>query len=277
MGSRSRRPAPPPRTGINPWLLAVVLIVLGATTALAVERFVPVNGSPAATPVDTSGDAALPSDAGNLPSDEPSAEPSDAPSDSPAAPILEAALPTSVNGTPLAAQSALGSAILGADPSSRALGASVGTLGHKSDDLEVAYAYDESGSLDLTVLGFRIAGVDPKKLEPIILDAWLSSNAAGVKVADATVGGVPVKQVTYGDDGPTETIFIRGDSVFVVETSDASLAAATIAAMPKPGTSAAPASPAASPGASLPAASASAVPLPPTAATAVPLPSPSGT
>jgi len=246
---------------VNPLVIAVVLVVLGASTALAVERFVPVNGStPSPSASDVTGDEALPSDTSDLPSDDP-AESSDEPSvsESPAAPILQAALPTAVNGTPLAAQSALGSSILGADPSSRAPGASVSTLGHKPDDLQVAYAYDESGTLDLTVLGFRIDGVDPQQLEPIILDAWLSSGAAGVKTTSATVSGSEVHEVVYGDEGPTEYVFIRGDSVFVVETTDSSLAAATIAAMPKPGAAGSSASPAGS-----------AAPSPVPAATAVP-------
>ena len=56
-----------------------------------------------------------------------------------------------------------------------------------------------------------------------------------------------LKEVVYGDDGATEYVFIKGDSVFVVETTDAALAAATIAAMPKQDGAGSPASPRASP------------------------------
>src|SRR5439155_24234957 len=141
-------------------------------------------------------------------------------------------LPTTVNGTTMTSDGALGSAFLGGDASSRAETAAVANLGHKADDLQVAYAYDEGGTLDLTVLGFRIKGLDPTKLEPIILGAWLSANTAGVKTTTSTISGMAVKTVVYGDEGPTEYVFIRGDSVYVVETANQSLAAAAIAAMP---------------------------------------------
>ena len=65
MGSRPRKNAPlsSARQGVSPILVAIVLVVLGASMAFAVERFVPVNGAAAtASPSDTAGDETLPSD-----------------------------------------------------------------------------------------------------------------------------------------------------------------------------------------------------------------------
>jgi hypothetical protein len=38
----------------------------------------------------------------------------------------------------------------------------------------------------------------------------------------------------YGDSGPNEYAFVRGDSLFVVETADQSLAANVVTAMSSP-------------------------------------------
>jgi hypothetical protein len=40
--------------------------------------------------------------------------------------------------------------------------------------------------------------------------------------------------VSYGDSGPNEYAFVRGDSLFVVETADQSLAANVVTATSSP-------------------------------------------
>ena len=116
-------------------------------------------------------------------------------------------------------ESDLGSTILGNDPGSRSFAAAVSTLGVTPAKLELAFAYDEAGSLAVTVLGFRIPGISPTKLRPLVLETWLSATAPGVKSSSVTIGGIATTKVTYGDEGSDEYVLVRGDAVFVVETS----------------------------------------------------------
>ena len=236
-----RRSAPPAgRERTNQALLAIVLVVVGAVAALGFERLVPgiapgavpATATPAASadiadPFAT--DAAVSDDPG-LSSDAPSDAPIDSaqPPASPAAPILDAAMPRAVNGTPLTVETDLGSTILGNDPGSRSFAAAVSTLGVSSDKLEIGFAYDDAGSLPLSVLGFRIAGVSAARLRPLVLESWLSGSAPGVKSSNVTLSGTPVIRVSYGDEGSDEYVFVHGDVVFIVETSDQTLATAVI-------------------------------------------------
>jgi hypothetical protein len=131
-------------------------------------------------------------------------------------------------------QSATDATSLGNNPSNRALDAAVTSLGKKPADLEIAASYDSSGSVALSVLGFRIAGVDPAKLQPVLLESWLASKTPGVKTSNVTLAGTAATAVSYGDKGPTEYVFVHGDGVFLVETADEALATAVITAMKTP-------------------------------------------
>jgi hypothetical protein len=211
-------------------LVGLVLLVLGAALALSVERLVsntPVPGTQA-----TAAPSAPPSVASSPPaSAQAAASTAPSASPSPAAPVLEAEMPHSINGTTLTIQSATNAASLGSDSSSRALGAAMTSLGKKPGDLEIAEAYDASGALALTVLGFRVAGVDATKLRSVVLDAWLSTNTPGVTSSSVSLSGTASTKVDYGDGGPNDFAFVHGDSVFVVVTADQSLAANAVAAM----------------------------------------------
>lgn len=140
-------------------------------------------------------------------------------------------MPHAINGTILTIQSATNAASLGSGSSSRALGAAMTSLGKKPGDLEIAEAYDASGALALTVLGFRVEGVDATKLRSVVLDAWLSTNTPGVTSSSVSLSGTASTKVDYGDGGPNDFVFVHGDSVFVVVTADQSLAANAVAAM----------------------------------------------
>lgn len=170
----------------------------------------------------------------------PSAAPNPAPS--PAAPVLEAEMPRSLNGTTLTIESATDAISLGSSPNNRALDAAMTSLGKTPADLEIADAYDASGSLTASVLGFRVAGVDPAKLRPLILEIWLSSTAPGATSSSVTLSDTTATKLSYGDGGPDEYVFIRGDSVFLVETTDQTLAVSAVAAMATPSGSPSPGS-----------------------------------
>jgi hypothetical protein len=239
MRSKTRRRAVPPvsrSTRPNHALIAIVLVVIGASAALGFERLTSAGGPGAGATPSPSSDVAASS-----PSDDPalaSASGLDTPSDSaappasPVAPILDAEMPRSVNGTTLTIETNLGSTILGKDPSSRSFGAAVSTLGVTSDKLEIAFGYDATGALTLSVLGFRIPGIAPTKLRPLVLESWLLASAPGVTSAAVTVGGTAATKVSYGDQGADEYVFVHGDSVFIVESDNQALATAVVQAMP---------------------------------------------
>ena len=227
---RRATPPPPPRRSQRPRQAAVGLILLafGATVALSAQWLVTKATGPGAT-------ATLPPSAAPTPASSPlpsatAAASSAAPSPSPAAPLLEALMPRSVNGTTLTIQSTRNASSLGGDPSSRALSAAMTSLGKQPNNLEIAEAYDPAGALALTVLGFRVAGVDPARLRSIVLDSWLAIHAPGVTSAPVSLSGTPSTSVSYGDGGPNEYVFVHGDSVFVVVTPDQALAASAVAA-----------------------------------------------
>jgi hypothetical protein len=235
MPSRSRQ-SQPQSFRPNPTLIAIVLVVIGATVALGAERLA--TSSPTATPRPTA--TANPADL--VPSDDPLASdlPTEAvdesagPSPSPVAPELEAAMPHKINDTALTVEADLGSSILGSDPGSRSFAAAISTLGVSSDKLQVAFAYDEAGTLPITVVGFRLPGITVTKLRTLVLQAWLSTLVPGVKSAETTLGGVATTKVSYGDQGAEEYVFTRGDAVFIAEASDDATATAIIAATKAP-------------------------------------------
>jgi len=263
--ARARRdPAlSPPPSGRRPnrtnqVVTGLVLLAFGAVVALSVDRLAPAgNGagasaSPAASDLATLDPNASPLTDSTIP---PTAGPTDAPtpSPSPASAVLESLLPTVVNGTELTITSAKGTSALGNGPTTRALAAAITGAGKSPDDLELGYAYDAAGENAMTILAFRLPGVDPAKLQTIVLDSLLVANTPGVKISTVTLSGTTVTKVDYGDEAAFEYVFTRGDSVFVIETTDEAMAAAAIAAMPaaaaqpSPGASAAASAPASAP------------------------------
>jgi len=140
-------------------------------------------------------------------------------------------MPRAVNGTALTTESALNATSLGSGPNSRALSAAVTSLGKNPGDLEIADAFDPSGALALSILGFRLPGIDPAKLRPVVLDAWLSVKSSGVTSTSVSLSGTPSTKVSYGDGGPDQYVFVFRDSVFVIVTGDQALATSAVAAM----------------------------------------------
>ncbi len=232
---RTSPPPPAPRsTGPrrDVWLW-LGLVILGAALAISFDRLTASNSSrtsaTASAPPLTSSEPSVPESASASASEAPSESAS--PSETPPAAVLKAEMPSSVDGTSLTTESAVDTASLGNSPSVRALGAALTSLGKKPADLEIAYTYDPSGSLSLTIVGFRLPGVDPAKLRPLVLDAWLSSRTVGVTTSNVVLSGTPSTKVSYADSGPSEYLFVHKDSVFVIETTDQALAAKAASAI----------------------------------------------
>ena len=150
---------------------------------------------------------------------------SEEPLPSSVAPELEADLPTSIQDNPLTVDSSSGDQALTSDPTSRALAARLQSLGVKLTELQVARAFDENQTVDLTAVGFRLPGLAPDKLKAAILEAWLGANEAGVKQSTVKLGGKTLTKVDYGTDGSLDYVYATRDHVIVIDTADPDAAA----------------------------------------------------
>jgi hypothetical protein len=149
-----------------------------------------------------------------------------------AVPALEAVLPHTISGTPFTTQSLTGTDAIGTDAASVALAASIKSFGKVPADFQVAEAYDDTGTIQVTVIGFRLTGVDATKLRQAIIASWMVAAGSGVTQANATVGGKAVVKVDYADGGPLDYVYVQGTTVFDVSTSDTSLAATVLGQLP---------------------------------------------
>jgi hypothetical protein len=190
------------------------------------------------------GDDAAAGSAGAAPTDDPSASEDPLASDdiglgepsaSPFAPELEALLPKAIPDAastasppasiPLTVISASASEIFGADPSSRALAARIRALGATFEQLQVAQAYDESGTIeDISIIAFRLPNADLAKLRAAIIETWLSADAEGVTTSTVTLGGKSLTKVDYGDGQTIEYVYAVDDAVIVIDTSSVEIA-----------------------------------------------------
>jgi hypothetical protein len=183
------------------------------------------------TAAGTGSGGANPSDAGasNLPNPGPSGSDS-ANASAAAAPELEAHMPTSVGGTTLTVQSSSAADAL-TDPTSRALTAALRNRGANPANLQVAQAFDETSTIDLSVIGFRLASGDGAKLKAAIIQTWLSAGAPGVKQTEVTLGGKKLTKIDYGDAGTVEYVYGGSDYVIVIDTADPNIATEAAAAL----------------------------------------------
>jgi hypothetical protein len=182
-------------------------------------------------PTAAPGQAELPPEDSAEPIDELPLE-SNLPEESPVAPELEAMLPTVIDGAPFLANSANGADVPADTPGSRALMASLRAMNKTPADLQVAEAYDESETLDLYLLAFRLPGEDGAVLRGMILESWLSANAAGVTQEPVTLADKEFVHVSYGDEDADAYVFTNEDAVIIVHTSDPALAEAAAEALP---------------------------------------------
>jgi hypothetical protein len=142
----------------------------------------------------------------------------------PVAPDLEGRLPTEIGGTTMQVQSQTADNVFGDDPNSRALSARIRALGADLSDLQIAQESDETGTIDLTIVAFRLPGKDATKLRAAVVETWLSANVEGVKQSEITLGGKKVTKVDYGDQGPIDYVYRGSDYVIVIDSADPALA-----------------------------------------------------
>jgi hypothetical protein len=200
--------------------LVIVGVVAGVFAVNLIQGATPAPGASA-----PAGDATDPVATDPVSSDIPEG------SIAPASSVLEGRLPAAINGVTLTVESALDATSLSSAPDARALNAAVVHLGKAASDLEIAIAYDETGSLDLTILGFRVDGIGASDMRAAVLSAWLAAGTPGVTTSSLEWPGTTVTRISYGDDGADEYVITVNDSVFVLETADAAVAQSAAAAL----------------------------------------------
>jgi hypothetical protein len=152
--------------------------------------------------------------------------------ESPAAPDLVARLPTKVGDVTLLVDSATGSTVLGGDPGSRAILAALRAEGLEPDAFLYAQAVDEQGMTDLSVLAFRVEGMELPKVQDLVLNSWLAASGAGVTRTPVTLGENEWIRVDYGDDLGKWWVRAADGQVQVISTADEELAKQAAAAIP---------------------------------------------
>ncbi|MFL5674973.1 MAG: hypothetical protein ACJ779_08205 [Chloroflexota bacterium] len=246
-----RRPGPT-SNGTNIWQVVAIIALLAATagwTTVAVIALRPETPATAlASPTESDDPGAL--DGG---SDSAAPESHDAPE-------LEADLPTTINGATLHVESQTGTDNLSDDGYSNTIKTFLTSVGKAPADLHIARAIDPDGTVDGEFQVYRVAGVDGKKVGDTLIDAW-KVDFPDLTKTDETISGQPVTKVVFDPDTPTSYLYVRGEDLYDIWTSDPAVAAAAIAALPAAGGSGAPrASGSAAPSARTPAASSSTAP-----------------
>lgn len=234
----ARRKAPPPSSRGSTWqvvaIVAIILATAGWTTvAVLLVRPAPVAQTDPAEPVDAGSSSDLPLDLASEP-------PLEATHD---VPDLEALLPTELNGTALQPESWTGEAILSDDGWGTSMLAFLTSAGKTAADLQVAQAYDPTQALDASVGVYRVNGVEATTLRDALIAAWKADYPEMI-VSQVALGGTTVTKAAFGTDSIDSYLYIDGDGVYDIETTDEALASAALAKLTGggPGSSPAPGS-----------------------------------
>jgi len=225
----------PAASGGRFWRNLAVIALIAATAGWTTVAVIALRPPSAAVAVASPSDEPLPSDDASL-------EP---PIESHEVDELEALLPATLNGTSLTRESWTGETILGDDNWSTSLTSFLTKAGKAPTDLQASQAYDPAGSLDLSAGAFRVAGVKATDLRDAMIGAW-KGDYPDLKVSSTTIGGLQVTTGDFGDGSVNTYWYVRDDVVFDIETGDAAIAKAALAALPAAGAPLGP-SPSASP------------------------------
>lgn len=222
----ARRPGPPPqRSGGNFWQVLAILALVAATagwTTVAVLALRPGASPEALAPVDSFDPNA--SDDSEVP---PVADTHDAVA-------MESLLPTTVSGTALQAQSWNGDGLLADDPWSTAMSAFLTASCKVPADLHLAQGYDPNEAVDISVGVYTVDGVAPTALRGALIEAF-KGDSPDMKVSQVTVGGKEITKGDFGPDLPTSYLWVHGDNVYDIESSDETIATAALAELPTSG------------------------------------------
>jgi hypothetical protein len=239
---RGRHPAPPegsevpgaarPSRSDGPrfWQVLAIVAIIAATAGWTTAATLALR-PPAESAVATDTGAVPTDDLAALPSDDTSIPPLDLTHDVPG---LEPLLPVKAKDTPLVTMSWTGDAIFGDDGWSTTLTKFLAGKGKTPADLQVAQSMDSQQSLDLVVRLFRADGIAPSDLLASMIQGW-KVDYPDMTITDTTLGGKAVQKGDFGSEGVDSYWYIEGDHVFDIETSDESIAASALEAIPAPG------------------------------------------
>ena len=226
-----RRPGPPPqRSGSNFWQVLAILALVAATagwTTAALLALRPAASPEAAAPVES-----FDPNASQDPDVPPVADTHDAVA-------MESLLPTTLSGSAMLIQSWNGDGVLADDPWSASMTAFLTASCKLPADLHVAQSYDPNEALDASVGVYKVDGVGATALRDALIEAW-KGDYPDMKVSQVTLGGKEITKGDFGADSPTSYLWIHGDEVYDIETSDETIATAALAGLPTASASAAP-------------------------------------
>ena len=236
--------------GVRAWQIVAIVAIIAATSGWTAAVMLATREPPAAEVV--------------TPTDDPAPSESDAPLPSlvysHSVPALETSLPTLVQGTTLVTMSWLGDSILDDSGWGTTMTDFLASKAKVPADMEVAQSVDPAQVLSLAGARiFRVDGIAAADLLAATIEGTKVDSPA-MTVSQVTLAG---KSVTKGDGAAGEDSdywYIQGDLLYEIQTNDEAIATDTLAAIPTPGASGAPAS---SP-------SGSATPKPSAAASAAP-------
>jgi hypothetical protein len=148
-----------------------------------------------------------------------------------AAPELEALLPTTLGGVSLTIESQAGTDLA---TQSAAFDAFLAGLGKTRADFALASAYSEGG-LEAAVGAWRVRGADPALLLPGFTTAVQASSTTPLGQVEEIVAGRLVNRI--GNPGQMTNgplyVFVRGDTLWFVQTTERALAEEAVEKLPK--------------------------------------------
>ncbi len=162
-------------------------------------------------------------------SEPPAESPAPTPEGTHAAPDLEAMLPGKLNETALTTESDTGDAVL--DAWTRVMVTFLDKVGKAPADLELAQAYDATSGLDVSVMAFRLKGIPAADLQQAVSDGLIAGSPALVKSV-VTLSGKEVTKLASAEDGWNTYLYPKGDVVYIVGTSDETLATTALSTIP---------------------------------------------
>lgn len=146
-------------------------------------------------------------------------------------PALEALLPETLGGAALIIESQAGTEL---QTQSAAFDAFLESLGKTRADFSLASAYSQ-GALEAAVGAWRVKGADPALLLPGFRAAVQASSTTPLVQVEETLAGRTVTRI--GDPGQLTQgplyVYVRGDTLLFVQTTDPQLAEEAIGKLPQ--------------------------------------------
>jgi hypothetical protein len=211
--------------GLLTILLAACSSGASSTPSASTAAVVSPSASEAAPPVETSASASaseMASASGGVPG---------LPGDFHGAPDLEALLPRQLGGQQLQVVSFTGDTFMNmGNTGDQSFKDFLDRLGAEPKDISVAIAA-AAGDTSSSVTVFRARGTDQSQLENEF-ESVIQEDASGkLTWRDETIGGKSVKTTTKPEEGNLY-MYAKGDTIFVVMTTDASVAEEALSQLP---------------------------------------------